>query len=239
MSFTDGTLFGGRLHYRQTTCGHRSGIEPVLLAATIPARPGDNVIEAGTGAGAGLLCLNARVAGLKGIGIERDPDLASLAADNFRANAAHGLMAIAADVNHLPLTCRFDHGFANPPWRSVLDTASPDLARQRAHRASSGLLSAWTTALAAMLRPRGSLTFILPASSLDECLFAMKHADCGAYHIMPLWPRVGRPAKLVIIQSRKDARGSVNLRSGLILHGSNGYTPETELILRDGAGLAI
>jgi tRNA1Val (adenine37-N6)-methyltransferase len=73
--------------YRQPIDGYRTGIEPVLLAASVPARSGQRVVEAGTGAGAGLLCLLARVAGLSAIGIERDADMAALARRNLADNA--------------------------------------------------------------------------------------------------------------------------------------------------------
>ena len=46
------SLLGGRVPYVQPTHGHRSGIEPVLLAASIPARAGHMVLEGGAGAGA-------------------------------------------------------------------------------------------------------------------------------------------------------------------------------------------
>ncbi|MGC9268695.1 tRNA1(Val) (adenine(37)-N6)-methyltransferase [Acidiphilium sp.] len=239
MTATIGTLLGGKLTYRQLTTGHRSGIEPVLLAATVPARPGDTVIEAGTGAGAGLLCLGHRVPGLRGLGIERDPALAALAAANFRANAQHGLAAIAADIGHLPLQLPCDHGFANPPWRDLTDTASPDGARGRAHRAPPGLLLGWTKAIAALLKSGGTLTLILPAGALDDCLTALHHARCGGVKIMPLWPRSGRAAKLIIVQARKAARGRTSLLPGLILHDESGFTPQAESLLRAGNGLRL
>jgi tRNA1Val (adenine37-N6)-methyltransferase len=52
MVTTEGHLLGGRIRYRQPDTGFRSGLEPVLLAASVPARPGEHVLEAGTGAGA-------------------------------------------------------------------------------------------------------------------------------------------------------------------------------------------
>ncbi len=235
MIYTSGTLLGGKLHYRQTAHGHRSGLEPVLLAASIPAHHGERVIEAGTGAGAGLLCLGQRVAGIEGIGIERDPVLAALAADNFRANAMPDLMAIAADIDATPLRGQFDHGFANPPWRSMVDTPSPDHGRRTAHRAPAGLLVAWVVSLGALLKPRGTLTFILPAALVANCISAMSDAHFGSCRIVPLWPRAGRAAKLVIVQSKKHARGPIGLLPGLILHDSSGFTPAAQALLRDGA----
>jgi tRNA1(Val) A37 N6-methylase TrmN6 len=46
---TAGTLLGGRVSYRQFAAGHRSGFEPVFLAAAVPAQAGERVLEAGTG----------------------------------------------------------------------------------------------------------------------------------------------------------------------------------------------
>src|SRR5277367_7136876 len=83
MELTEGHLLGGRVRYAQPRDGFRSGIEPVLLAAAVPARAGERVLEVGSGAGAALLCLAARVSGVVGLGLERDAALAALAADNF------------------------------------------------------------------------------------------------------------------------------------------------------------
>src|SRR4029077_20101602 len=130
----------------------------VLLAAAIPARSGERVLEGGSGAGAALLCLAARVAGLRGVGIERDPDLAALAAQNAAANGWSGLSFVATDVASLPALGAFDHACANPPWHSLAGTPSPDPTRLAAKHAEADLLATWATALAGPLRPRGTLT---------------------------------------------------------------------------------
>ena len=70
MDVTEGHLLGGRVRYAQPRVGYRTGIEPVLLAAAVAARAGERVLEAGCGAGAGLLCLAARVPGITGLGVE-------------------------------------------------------------------------------------------------------------------------------------------------------------------------
>lgn len=236
---TEGTLLGGRIAYRQSVTGHRSGVEPVLLAAAIPAQPSDRIIEAGTGAGAALLCLAHRVPGITGIGIERDPALARIAHDNVIANGATHLSIVAADIAHLPLTGRFDHAFTNPPWQQINATPSPDPGRRLAHVAPTGLLTDWLTTLARLLRPRGSLTIILPSASITDALAAMTASGCGACTIMPLWPRTRRDAKLVLVQGLKGARGPSAIRAGLVLHDEAGFTPEANAILREGEALGM
>ena len=115
-SLTHGHLLGERVRYAQPRDGFRSGIEPVLLAAAVPARPGDRVLEAGSGAGATLLCLAARVRGAQGIGVEQDAPLVALARENAAANGWPELHFIPGDIVTQSLTGAFDHACANPPY---------------------------------------------------------------------------------------------------------------------------
>lgn len=234
-----GTLLGGRVRYLQPRSGHRSGIEPVLLAAGVPARAGERVIEAGCGAGAGLLCLAARVPGLAGLGVERDEATAGLARHNLAANGMAGIGITTGDILRLGIGAGFHHGFANPPWHEADGTASPDEAREAARRGREGLVHAWVAALAALLRPRGTLTLVLPSGRFAECCAAFAEAGVGAVALLPLWPRAGRPARLVLVQGRRGARGPARVLPGLVLHGAGSlYTAEAEAILREGAALA-
>jgi tRNA1Val (adenine37-N6)-methyltransferase len=242
MNHTEDHLLDGRIRYWQSARGHRSGIEPVLLAATVPARSGQSVLEAGTGAGAALLCLAHRVPGILGTGIEIDPGLAGIAASNFRRNGFTGLNMVCGNILRPPFARQnqFDHVLANPPWHAAAGTPSPDTARALAHRASATLLGDWIAALAKALRPRGTISLILPAASLGDALSSLVAARCGAHHVLPLWPRQGRAAKLCLIQSRKCAHGRDVILPGLILHGGAGpYTFEAETILRHGGGLMM
>ncbi|MBU6499474.1 MAG: methyltransferase, partial [Rhodospirillales bacterium] len=131
---TQGWLLGGQVRHDQPKGGHRSGIEPVLLAASVPARPGQNVLEGGSGAGAALLCLAHRVPGVNGLGVEREPALAALATANAEASGVSGLRFVAADLTAWEPAERFDHAMANPPWHGA-GTASPDHRHEAARRA--------------------------------------------------------------------------------------------------------
>ena len=54
----------GRLLVAQPRSGYRAAMDPVLLAAACPARPGEAVLELGCGAGVASLCLGWRLAEL-------------------------------------------------------------------------------------------------------------------------------------------------------------------------------
>jgi tRNA1(Val) A37 N6-methylase TrmN6 len=235
MHLTSGTLLGGRVRHDQPREGHRTGIEPVLLAAAIPARAGERVLEGGSGVGTALLCLAYRVPGISGVGIERDAALAEIARDNAAANRFTNLAFVAGDLLHFRAGGTFDHALANPPWHAPAGTASPDAGRESAKRGPRGLLAAWARALAAPLRHRGTLTLVIAAARLPECLAVLEAAGCGSPAVLPLWPKPERAAKLVLVSGVKGGRGSCRLLPGLVLHRADGaYSNAAEVILRDG-----
>lgn len=239
MLTTDGHLLGGRVLYRQPAGGFRSGIEPVLLAASVPVRPGEQVLEAGTGCGASLLCLTARVPGIRATGVEIDPDLAELAAANASANGYHGIEVIAEPIETAVLDRRFDHAIANPPYHTG-GTASPDATRERAKRGDAALLDRWIERLSASLRDRGGLTLIVPSGMIPVCIAAMAGHACPCSAIFPIWPKSGRPSKLVLLRGVRLGRAPMRLLPGLVLHDPDGtFTGASQSILRDGAALNL
>ncbi len=238
MRTTAGTLLGGRVSYVQPADGYRTGIEPVLLAAAVPARPGERVLEAGLGAGAGLLCLGARVPGVLATGVELDPAMADLARANLAANGLSDWPVITADITGLQLPARFDHAYANPPWHDPAGTPSANAGRLLAKQAQTAGLEGWVAALAQLLRPGGSLTLILPAAAASRSLAALNGAGCGSIMLVPLWPKPLHAARLVILQGLRDRRGPDQILPGLVLHRDDGsFTASAEEILRQGCGL--
>ncbi len=237
---SEGTLLGGRIRYRQRVQGYRTGIEPILLAACVPAQPGERVVEAGTGAGPGLLALHARVPGFSGLGVERDPNLAEIAAANFALNGASALIAHCQPIEHWRPEGPYDHAFANPPWHRDDSTESPDPRRKSAKQAKPDLLAIWIAALAAPLRRRGTLSLVLPAASFAQAAAALATCHCAELRLVPLWPHQNEAAKLIILQAIKEGRGASRILPGLVLHEPTGaYTPEATAILRDGGRLRL
>jgi len=196
------------------------------------------VLEGGCGAGAALLCLAHRVAGVAGVGVERDPALVRLARANAAANGAAALSFVAADLAEVRLDGVFDHALANPPWHLVSASASPDGGRDGAKRGAPGLFAVWAKRLAAPLRHGGTLTLVMAAARLPDGLAALAAAGCGSPAVLPLWPKPGRDAKLALLRGVKGGRGACRLLPGLSLHCPDGaYTEAATAILSDGAPL--
>ncbi|MDO9712274.1 tRNA1(Val) (adenine(37)-N6)-methyltransferase [Paracraurococcus lichenis] len=236
---TEDRLLGGRVRLRQPRRGLRAGLDAVLLAAGVPAKPGQRVLEAGCGSGAGFLCLAARVPGLTILAVERDPGLAALARENAALNGLEGQVeVIEADVRDLALARRLppvDHAFANPPYWPG-GTAPPEALRRAATHEEASLLD-WARFLAAPLLRRGSLGLILPAARLEAGMAALAGAGCGGVRLLPVWPRAGLAAKRVLLQGRREGRGPARVEPGLVVHEGEGFSAAAEAVLRDAAAL--
>lgn len=240
MLTTDGSLLGGRVRYSQPAEGYRTGIEPVLLAASVPARPGQRILEGGAGAGAGLLCLACRVPGVFGIGIEIDPAMAALARLNIEANGHSGLTVETADLATWQASQTFDHAFSNPPWHNAAATPSPLARRRMATHEGDLPLEAWIGALQRPLAAGGTLTLLVPAGHAGRVLTSLHETGFGRVVLIPLWPKPGRDAKLLLVQGCKGRRDPDRITAGLVLHGyDGGFSPAAEALLRDAAPLPI
>lgn len=233
MRTTEGWLLDGRLRYAQPEDGYRTGIEPVLLAAGIPAQPGHRVLEAGTGAGAALMCLWSRVPSLAGTGVEADAAMADLARCNIAGNGFAGISIVTADMAVMDGLGLFDHAFSNPPWHDPASTPSPLPRRQLAKQADG---RDWTALVRARVQPGGTATLLLPAAQVGDAIAALRPASIT---LLPFWPKAGRPAKLVLLQARLR-RGPDRVLPGLVLHKQDGtFTEEAEAVLRRGDALKL
>jgi tRNA1(Val) A37 N6-methylase TrmN6 len=241
---TEDAFLGGRLRLKQPRHGYRAGVDPVFLAAAVPALPGQTVLELGLGSGAASLCLGTRIPGLVLVGIERQPDYAALARANAGVNGV-ALEVVEGDIATMPEVLRarnFDHVIMNPPYYLRKDgTAAADPGREGA-LGEELPLAAWVEAATRRLKPGGRMTVIQKAERLPDLMSACTRL--GSLELRPLAPRLGRAAVLVLLTARKGGRAAFRLHPPLILHDGDrhetdgdSYRPEIQSILRNGAGL--
>lgn len=241
---TADSLLGGSVIFYQPAEGYRAAIDPVLLAAAVPARAGDHVLDLGAGAGAASLCLARRVPECRITGLEIDPALVSLARTNAAENGfGERLVFRAGNVAAPPAALRpesFDAAMLNPPFRAEgSGTRSPEPSKQRANEESEANLRVWIRTALEFVKPKGALVLIHRADRLDE-IMAQLHGKAGEITILPLWSKAGKPAKRLILRARKGIRTGATMLPGLVLHEADGkYTAAAEAVLRDGAALGF
>jgi tRNA1(Val) A37 N6-methylase TrmN6 len=246
---TTDDFLGGRISVTQPKKGHRAGSDAVFLAASVPARAGERVLDIGAGTGVAGLCLLARVQGIDVTAVEIDASLAALAAHNAAENGfAAQFRSIAADVTSPGKALAvsglkrefYQHLMANPPFyaeRSVRE--APDSARATAHVMRDGGLAAWVRFFAAMAAPNGLLTMIHRPDCLGQ-LLALFEGRFGAVTVFPLFSRSSEAATRIIVQAKKGSRAGLHLLPGLVLHDPDGgYSEAAEAVLRGAAALNL
>jgi tRNA1(Val) A37 N6-methylase TrmN6 len=235
---TEDRFLGGRVLVRQRRDGFRAGLDAVMLAAAVPAIPGDEVLELGSGAGTASLCLASRIAGVRVVGAEIESDLVALSNQNAAANGfGDRVVFVTVDVLDLPADMKREYGhvFCNPPFHAG-GMQSPDTFRAGATH-DEGTLGDWLSIGMKRTVSGGTFTAILRADRLSETLAALPATGVSVF---PLHPRAGEAAKRVIVQLRKASRAPLAMLRGLVLHEDDGsYTREANAVLRDGEGLPL
>jgi tRNA1(Val) A37 N6-methylase TrmN6 len=236
-------LLEGRVLLRQPAQGYRAAIDPVFLAAAVPASEGEMVLDLGSGVGAASLCLAARVPGCRIFGLEMQPPLVALARQNIDVNGFTGRVESMIGTLQMPpprlAPGSFHHVMTNPPFNESSGTASPLAAKDAANREGEIDLAEWMRFAVNMLRPKGTLVAIYRADRLDELLAALQKR-VGEILVLPLWPKAGRPAKRVVIRARKGVASPLTLSAGLVLHEEDGrFTAAAENVLRRAGPLGV
>jgi tRNA1(Val) A37 N6-methylase TrmN6 len=229
----------GRLTVRQFARGFRAGLDAVMLAAAVPAKAGDEVLELGSGAGTASLCLAARVADARVVGAEIESELVTLSNGNATENGfGDRVVFVTVDALDLPADMKRDyaHVMCNPPYHGAGGEQSPDAMKAGATH-DDGELGMWLAVGVKRTAPGGTFTCILRADRMGEALAALPPLGVSVF---PLWPRTGEAAKRVVLQVKKGARVPLATLAGLVLHEADGsYTAEADAVLRGTKGISL
>lgn len=217
---THDRFLDGAVTVVQPAHGYRAGMDAVLLAASLSAKDGESLIEAGCGAGAALLCAAHRLPAARLTGVERDAGALALAEQGIASNGFGGRVSLRAhDVGDRPAEMEnaFDQSFSNPPFFEPGAVRAPAEGRKAAYLAETPL-KAWVLFMHHVTRPGGRITLIHRAAALADLLEILV-SRTGEIEVLPIRPAPGAPAGRVLVRARKGLRrGPVTLYDGLALH---------------------
>jgi len=243
-TFTQDLLLGRRVALRQPTQGYRAAIDPLLLAASVHAEPGETILDVGAGVGAAGLCLASRIPYCRIMGIERQKDLVRLANDNITLNNVRDRVEILhGDLQSPPprlAAGSYSQVISNPPYfENTQGRVSTVVAKGLSNHEIDCDMESWLKFSLLMLKPSGKITFIYRADMVDK-LLSLFYGKVGGINLFPLWPMDGQIAKRVIVQGIKGSKGGLNLLPGMNLHNEDGsFTQATDAILKHGQALHL
>lgn len=246
----DQFIGGGAYVLQPRNDGHRSGMDAVFLAATVPANATGVLYDLGSGAGAAGFCCAARAPGLSVRLVERDDDMLALAREGCQLpeNRAFSnrVDVLSADILMPPpareaaglVANSADWVIANPPFYLQQKVrSSPHQHRREAHVLEEGDLETWFRLTAMLLKPGGQMAIIHTADALIDVL-KLCEGRFGSLEIRPIHPRAGKKANRVVVSGQKGSRGELALLPDFIVHDDAGNTPDAAAILREGKGFS-
>jgi len=229
------------LEILQSPTGYRYSLDPFLLSAfaTIPATV--RVADLGTGSGILPLLLVRSGKGREFVGFELQEELAARAAQSVALNClTERIRIVQADIRDLPeafSSGSFNAVVANPPYRKPSSgRVAPGAERGAARHELAGGLSDFLRAAAFLLDNRGRFFVVYLAERLAELLDEMRASRLEPKRLRTVHARSGEPAKLVLVEGRKNAGTGLVVEAPLIVYREGkgrDYTEEVQGILGD------
>ena len=212
----------GRLRLIQSQKGYRFSIDAVLLSQFVTIKPGDVVVDLGTGCGVIPLILLLSKPLRFAFGLEIQEELARQAARNVCLNGLDGRMeVILGDIRHPPLASgAADVITCNPPYRKAKSgRINPDPRRAIARHELLASIDDILKAAAGLLRKRGRLAMIYPAFRLVDILVRMRRFNLEPKKIRINYPGLESSAKLALIEASLSARPGMEIAPPLLGQG--------------------
>ena len=237
MSFSIDDFLGGMVKLKQFDDGYKATSDAVLLAAAVPAKAGETILDVGIGTGAVCLCLMARVPNLQVTGIDIQNEMLEQAKQNAQINHQNIHLILGSVLNPPKELSEqtFNHVVTNPPYFSETLKRSG-----KTHAIAHGQevpLSKWLNFCLKKVKPKGTLTIIHRIESLPEILKNLE-GRLGSIIAVPIWPKAGKKPKRVIVQGRLNSKTPFSLHTGIVMYNDdNTQTQEMEKITRNGKPL--
>jgi tRNA1Val (adenine37-N6)-methyltransferase len=237
-SYTTDTFFNGKIRITQDRTGYRFSIDAVLLAYFADPKPGNKVLDLGTGCGIIPLILAYRQPQIAIYGVEVQMELAELALCNVRENQLEDRIAVfCTDMKLLrpAMTAGpVDLVVCNPPfYRQGSGRINPDAQRAVARHEVKAKLDDIIQVSLRMLRTAGRLVLIYTAGRLTDVLSRMRSDGIEPKFIRMIHSHQDTEAALILVEGVKGGRPDLKIAPPLIIYDKkNNYTDEAESMFK-------
>ncbi len=220
------SLFAGRLHCLQHRSGYRFSVDAILAAHFSPP-PGGAVLDLCAGCGViALICLHRWQAQISSLScLELQQGLAALASRNSAMNGFTAKMEVVQGdlrriLDFFPAES-FSQVICNPPfYKKKSGRPSQDqesfIARHQVHCSLEEVVAA----AAAVVKNRGRVVFVYPATGLSTLLVTLQqqHLVPKRLQIIYSYPDPAAPARMVLVEAIKNGGEGLQLMAPFYLY---------------------
>lgn len=231
------TLFGGELKLYQGRRGYRFSLDSILLSHFATIRPGEKLMDLGTGNGVIPVILARLHPAISITGLEIQQPMTNRAARNIRLNGYENrvtvtCMDVCAAVDHF-MPESFDVVICNPPYRRPHSgRLSPSSEKQIARHEVKGTLDDFIRVAAFLLTMKGRFACIHLAGRSVDLLTAMRSAGIEPKRLKMVHSFADAGASTVLVEGAKGGRTGLEVLPPLVVYdGAKAYTAQLDAIL--------
>ncbi len=229
---TRDTFFNGKVTVKQERVGYRFSIDAIILAHHVRPRPGERVVDLGTGCGIVPLIVAYRHPATHMFGIEIQKELADIADDNVRENGMQETVRIVHRDMQTIQPAMFqgpvDIVVSNPPFhKAASGRINPN--RQRAvarHEIRVTLLDV-VKAAGDILKTAGLFVLVYTSERLPELVQHMRACRIEPKNVRFIHSRRDSESKLMMMEGIKQGRPGLKVGPPIVIYNEDGiYTKE-------------
>ncbi|MGB6064084.1 MAG: methyltransferase [Desulfomonilaceae bacterium] len=235
-------LFGNKVQVIQALKGYRVSEDAVILTWFACPRPGEFVLDAGTGCGAIAFGLAVREPSIIVIGLEIQDAPAVRAAKGVRLNRLSSNVGIVRgdfrEADNFFRANIFDLVVCNPPYHE-LGRGRISHHQERAlsrHEMMMPLKDLFRVS-SRLLKGSGRLSLIYPASGIERIRKCIKTTGFEVERMLWIHPHEGFDPSLVCVEAIKDSGRPPLVESSLFLYDDRGERTQAAKAILSGEGL--
>jgi tRNA1Val (adenine37-N6)-methyltransferase len=239
MGWSSDPFLDGRLRVCQSRSGYRFSIDALILASqAVPIKPGERLLDLGTGCGIMPLVTALRYPDVQIIGVEIQAELAALARTNVADNGFQSrITIIEGDILRLcanEIGPPVDMVMTNPPYgKSHSGRINPQSQRAQARHEMTVSLDGLIKAMRRFLKTGGRGWIVYPVNRLAELITGMRAHHLEPKYLRMIHSRYDSEAKRCLTKVVKAAHPGLIVGPPLVIYSEDGvYTDEMAAMLR-------
>ena len=207
------------------------GMDAVLLSGFVRIKPGNRVLDLGTGTGILPILLEAKTQGEHFTGLEIQEESADMAARSVAVNGLSDKIAIRVgdikEAGRLFGAASFDVVTSNPPYMTAEHgLQNPELPKAIARHEVLCTLDDVVREAACVLKPQGTFFMVHRPFRLAEIVRTLSEYGLELKRMRMVHPYVDREPNMVLLEASKGGRPRVAVEAPLIVFKEPGVYHE-------------